>query len=113
MLSFFRHFKLYLTSSTERFSQNFKVVVVDGKDESEYSVKWQDFFRGHVVGEYGAGLLPLCLGCLVSESNLMGCSFGGRGRRGVEELLLFVLLELSLEAETLKQKHRVLSSMSY
>ncbi|GAB5570066.1 disintegrin and metalloproteinase domain-containing protein 17 isoform X1 [Prionailurus iriomotensis] len=46
-----RHFKLYLTSSTERFSQNFKVVVVDGKDESEYAVKWQDFFTGHVVGE--------------------------------------------------------------
>ncbi|XP_014647641.1 PREDICTED: disintegrin and metalloproteinase domain-containing protein 17 isoform X2 [Ceratotherium simum simum] len=46
-----RHFKLYLTSSTERFSQNFKVMVVDGKDESEYAVKWQDFFRGHVVGE--------------------------------------------------------------
>ncbi|KAB0398500.1 hypothetical protein E2I00_006527 [Balaenoptera physalus] len=51
MHSFFRHFKLYLTSSTERFSQNFKVVVVDGKDESEYPVKWQDFFSGHVVGE--------------------------------------------------------------
>ncbi|XP_066093358.1 disintegrin and metalloproteinase domain-containing protein 17 isoform X2 [Saccopteryx bilineata] len=46
-----RHFRLYLTSSTERFSQNFKVVVVDGKDESEFSVKWQDFFSGHVVGE--------------------------------------------------------------
>uniref|UniRef100_A0A2K6GV61 Disintegrin and metalloproteinase domain-containing protein 17 n=1 Tax=Propithecus coquereli TaxID=379532 RepID=A0A2K6GV61_PROCO len=46
-----RHFKLYLTSSTERFSQNFKVVVVDGKDESQYTVKWQDFFSGHVVGE--------------------------------------------------------------
>ncbi|EGW13806.1 Disintegrin and metalloproteinase domain-containing protein 17, partial [Cricetulus griseus] len=44
-----RHFKLYLTSSTERFSQNFRVVVVDGKEESEYSVKWQDFFSGHVV----------------------------------------------------------------
>lgn len=46
-----RHFKLYLTSSTERFSQNLRVVVVDGKEESEYSVKWQDFFSGHVVGE--------------------------------------------------------------
>ncbi|KAH0518532.1 Disintegrin and metalloproteinase domain-containing protein 17 [Microtus ochrogaster] len=46
-----RHFKLYLTSNTERFSQNFRVVVVDGKEESEYSVKWQDFFSGHVVGE--------------------------------------------------------------
>ena len=51
MHSFFRHFKLYLTSSTERFSKNFKVVVVDGKDEREYPVKWQDFFSGHVVGE--------------------------------------------------------------
>jgi disintegrin and metalloproteinase domain-containing protein 17 len=50
MHSFSRHFKLYLTSSTERFSQNFKVVVVDGKDEHEYAVKWQDFFSGHVVG---------------------------------------------------------------
>uniref|UniRef100_J3QNB3 A disintegrin and metallopeptidase domain 17 n=1 Tax=Mus musculus TaxID=10090 RepID=J3QNB3_MOUSE len=46
-----RHFKLYLTSSTERFSQNLRVVVVDGKEESEYSVKWQNFFSGHVVGE--------------------------------------------------------------
>lgn len=46
-----RHFKLYLTSSTERFAQNFRVVVVDGKEESEYSVKWQNFFSGHVVGE--------------------------------------------------------------
>lgn len=46
-----RHFKLYLTSRTERFAQNFKVVVVDGKDESEYAVNWRDFFRGHVVGE--------------------------------------------------------------
>ncbi|XP_066242038.1 disintegrin and metalloproteinase domain-containing protein 17 isoform X2 [Saccopteryx leptura] len=46
-----RYFRLYLISSTERFSQNFKVVVVDGKDESEFSVKWQDFFSGHVVGE--------------------------------------------------------------
>lgn len=64
MLSFFRHFKLYLTSSTERFSQNFKVVVVDGKDESEYSVKWQDFFRGHVVGEYGACLFAFVSGVL-------------------------------------------------
>lgn len=69
MHSFFRHFKLYLTSSTERFSQNFKVVVVDGKNESEYSVKWQDFFSGHVVGEYGA-CLPWCLGWEVSGSNL-------------------------------------------
>lgn len=52
-----RHFKLYLTSSTERFSQNLRVVVVDGKEESEYSVKWQDFFSGHVVGEC---MLALC-----------------------------------------------------
>ncbi|XP_028633604.1 disintegrin and metalloproteinase domain-containing protein 17 isoform X2 [Grammomys surdaster] len=52
-----RHFKLYLTSSTERFSQNLRVVVVDGKEESEYSVKWQDFFSGHVVGEPGSRVL--------------------------------------------------------
>lgn len=55
-----RHFKLYLTSSTERFSQNFKVVVVDGEVEHEHMVKWQDFFSGHVVGECAAWL-GLCL----------------------------------------------------
>ncbi|KAF6101873.1 ADAM metallopeptidase domain 17 [Phyllostomus discolor] len=52
-----RHFKLYLTSSTERFSRDFKVVVVDGKDESEHSVRWQDFFSGHVVGEPNSRVL--------------------------------------------------------
>lgn len=31
--------------------------MVDGKEESEYSVKWQDFFSGHVVGEC---VLALC-----------------------------------------------------
>lgn len=31
--------------------------MVDGKEESEYSVKWQDFFSGHVVGEC---MLALC-----------------------------------------------------
>ncbi|XP_027706127.1 disintegrin and metalloproteinase domain-containing protein 17 [Vombatus ursinus] len=52
-----RHFKVYLTSSAERFSQNFKVLVVDGKEEQEYPVKWQDFFTGHVVGEHNSRVL--------------------------------------------------------
>ncbi|XP_044519564.1 disintegrin and metalloproteinase domain-containing protein 17 [Gracilinanus agilis] len=52
-----RHFKIYLTSSAERFSRNFKVLVVDGKEEQEYPVKWQDFFSGHVVGEHNSRVL--------------------------------------------------------
>ncbi|XP_028906446.1 disintegrin and metalloproteinase domain-containing protein 17 [Ornithorhynchus anatinus] len=52
-----RHFKLYLTSNAERFSQNFKVLVVDGEKETEYPVKRQDFFTGHVVGEHDSRVL--------------------------------------------------------
>ncbi|KAJ1149943.1 hypothetical protein NDU88_002741 [Pleurodeles waltl] len=58
MLSFSalnRQFKLYLTSSTEHFSENLKATVVDGNgQESEYNVKWPDFFTGHVVGEHSS-----------------------------------------------------------
>nr|XP_048701426.1 disintegrin and metalloproteinase domain-containing protein 17 [Caretta caretta] len=47
-----RHFKLYLTSTAEHFSENFQALIVDGKGkEKEYHVQWQEFFTGHVVGE--------------------------------------------------------------
>uniref|UniRef100_A0A8D3CQE4 ADAM metallopeptidase domain 17a n=1 Tax=Scophthalmus maximus TaxID=52904 RepID=A0A8D3CQE4_SCOMX len=47
-----RHFKLYLTTNTELFTDNFKAVFVDkdGREEN-YDVQLQNYFTGHVVGE--------------------------------------------------------------
>lgn len=47
-----RHFKLYLTTNTDLFSDNVKVVFVDkhGK-EKNYDIQLQNYFTGHVVGE--------------------------------------------------------------
>lgn len=47
-----RHFKLYLTTNTDLFSNNFKAVFVDkhGK-EKDYDIQLQNYFTGHVVGE--------------------------------------------------------------
>lgn len=47
-----RNFKLYLTSNTELFTEDFKVVFVNenGKEE-DYDVQLQNYFTGHVVGE--------------------------------------------------------------
>nr|XP_046267975.1 disintegrin and metalloproteinase domain-containing protein 17a [Scatophagus argus] len=47
-----RHFKLYLTTNTGLFTDNFKAVFVDkhGKEE-HYDVQLQNYFTGHVVGE--------------------------------------------------------------
>uniref|UniRef100_A0A8C6SP60 ADAM metallopeptidase domain 17a n=1 Tax=Neogobius melanostomus TaxID=47308 RepID=A0A8C6SP60_9GOBI len=47
-----RNFKLYLTSNTELFTEDFKAVFVDknGKEE-DYDVQLQNYFTGHVVGE--------------------------------------------------------------
>lgn len=47
-----RNFKLYLTSNTGLFTEDFKVVFVDknGKEE-DYDVQLQNYFTGHVVGE--------------------------------------------------------------
>ncbi|KAK7904338.1 hypothetical protein WMY93_016945 [Mugilogobius chulae] len=47
-----RNFKLYLTSNTGLFTEDFKVVFVDknGK-EKDYDVQLQNYFTGHVVGE--------------------------------------------------------------
>ncbi|XP_049451536.1 disintegrin and metalloproteinase domain-containing protein 17a isoform X2 [Epinephelus fuscoguttatus] len=47
-----RHFKLYLTTNTDLFTDNFKAVFVDkhGKEEN-YDVHLQNYFTGHVVGE--------------------------------------------------------------
>ncbi|XP_061551801.1 disintegrin and metalloproteinase domain-containing protein 17a isoform X2 [Phycodurus eques] len=47
-----RHFKLYLTTNTELFTDNFQAVFVDklGREEN-YDVQLQNYFTGHVVGE--------------------------------------------------------------
>ncbi|XP_056283325.1 disintegrin and metalloproteinase domain-containing protein 17a isoform X2 [Pseudoliparis swirei] len=47
-----RHFKLYLTTNTNLFTEHFKAVFVDkhGKEEN-YNVNLQNYFTGHVVGE--------------------------------------------------------------
>uniref|UniRef100_A0A8C3AFP8 ADAM metallopeptidase domain 17a n=1 Tax=Cyclopterus lumpus TaxID=8103 RepID=A0A8C3AFP8_CYCLU len=44
-----RHFKLYLTTNTNLFTENFKAVFVDkhGKEEN-YNVNLQNYFTGHV-----------------------------------------------------------------
>ncbi|XP_068582425.1 disintegrin and metalloproteinase domain-containing protein 17a isoform X2 [Cebidichthys violaceus] len=47
-----RHFKLYLTTNTGLFTDNFKAVFVDRHgSEENYNVNLQNFFTGHVVGE--------------------------------------------------------------
>ncbi|XP_024285577.1 disintegrin and metalloproteinase domain-containing protein 17a isoform X1 [Oncorhynchus tshawytscha] len=47
-----RHFKLYLTTNTDLFTEDFKAVFVDqqGKEHS-YDVQLQNYFTGHLVGE--------------------------------------------------------------
>uniref|UniRef100_A0A674F1W5 ADAM metallopeptidase domain 17 n=1 Tax=Salmo trutta TaxID=8032 RepID=A0A674F1W5_SALTR len=47
-----RHFKLYLTTNTDLFTEDFKAVFVDkqGK-EDRYDVQLQNYFTGHLVGE--------------------------------------------------------------
>ncbi|XP_026106641.1 disintegrin and metalloproteinase domain-containing protein 17-like [Carassius auratus] len=47
-----RHFKLYLTTNTELFSENFKAVFLDknGK-EHQYDIQLQNYYKGHLVGE--------------------------------------------------------------
>lgn len=48
-----RNFKLYLTTNTDLFTDNFKAVFVDkhGK-EKNFDVQLQNYFTGHVVGEW-------------------------------------------------------------
>ncbi|XP_070835227.1 disintegrin and metalloproteinase domain-containing protein 17a isoform X3 [Chaetodon trifascialis] len=47
-----RHFKLYLTTNTGLFTDNFKAVFVDEHgNEENYDVQLQNYFTGHVVGE--------------------------------------------------------------
>uniref|UniRef100_UPI003AACBB23 disintegrin and metalloproteinase domain-containing protein 17-like n=1 Tax=Centroberyx gerrardi TaxID=166262 RepID=UPI003AACBB23 len=47
-----RHFKLYLTTNTDLFTENFKAVFVDKQGtEENYDVQLQNYFTGHVVGE--------------------------------------------------------------
>lgn len=52
VFSFFRQFKLYLTTNTDLFTDNFKAVFVDqhGKEDN-YNVNLQNYFTGHVVGK--------------------------------------------------------------
>ncbi|KAK2891823.1 disintegrin and metalloproteinase domain-containing protein 17a [Channa argus] len=47
-----RNFKLYLTTNTDLFTDNFRAVFVDklGR-EKNYDVQLQNYFKGHVVGE--------------------------------------------------------------
>ncbi|MCI4389515.1 hypothetical protein PGIGA_G00099010 [Pangasianodon gigas] len=47
-----RHFRLYLTSNTELFTEDFSAVVVekDGTHQN-FEVHRQNFFTGHVIGE--------------------------------------------------------------
>ncbi|KAJ4939565.1 hypothetical protein JOQ06_029010 [Pogonophryne albipinna] len=47
-----RNFKLYLTTNTHLFTEDFKAVFVDehGREE-KYDVHLQNYFTGHVVGE--------------------------------------------------------------
>lgn len=47
-----RHFKLYLTTNTGLFTDNFRAVFVDKHGrETNYDVQLQNYFTGHVVGE--------------------------------------------------------------
>ncbi|XP_034715085.1 disintegrin and metalloproteinase domain-containing protein 17a isoform X1 [Etheostoma cragini] len=47
-----RNFKLYLTTNTDLFTENFKAVFVDKHgSEEKYNVHFQNYFTGHVVGE--------------------------------------------------------------
>ncbi|XP_053701531.1 disintegrin and metalloproteinase domain-containing protein 17a isoform X2 [Synchiropus splendidus] len=47
-----RNFKLYLTTNTKLFTENFKAVFLDkhGQEES-YDVPLQNYFTGHLIGE--------------------------------------------------------------
>jgi disintegrin and metalloproteinase domain-containing protein 17 len=50
-LSTVRNFKLYLTTNTDLFTENFKAVFVDEQGlEEKYDVQLQNYFTGHVVG---------------------------------------------------------------
>uniref|UniRef100_A0A3B5KWR1 Uncharacterized protein n=1 Tax=Xiphophorus couchianus TaxID=32473 RepID=A0A3B5KWR1_9TELE len=47
-----RNFKLYLTTNTDLFTDDFKAVFVDKNgEEQKYNVSLQNYFIGHVVGE--------------------------------------------------------------
>ncbi|XP_007561196.1 disintegrin and metalloproteinase domain-containing protein 17a isoform X3 [Poecilia formosa] len=47
-----RNFKLYLTTNTALFTDDFKAVIVDKNgEEQKYDVSLQNYFTGHVVGE--------------------------------------------------------------
>lgn len=49
----FRHFRLYLTTNTELFTDDFKAVVMGESGMEELiEVPRQNFFTGHVIGKY-------------------------------------------------------------
>lgn len=71
---FYRHFKLYLTSTAEHFSKNFKALIVDGEGkEKEHHVKWEEFFTGHVVGEYEIAYVCCWRQCQTAVSGIGLC----------------------------------------
>ncbi|KAM7403125.1 hypothetical protein PAMA_003848 [Pampus argenteus] len=47
-----RHFKLYLTTNTDLFTEKFQAVFVDKNgNEANFDVQLQNYFTGHVIGE--------------------------------------------------------------
>lgn len=46
-----RHFRLYLRTNEELFSDGFKAVVVEHGEEREYHVDRNNYYTGHVIGE--------------------------------------------------------------
>uniref|UniRef100_A0A3P9A0T2 ADAM metallopeptidase domain 17b n=1 Tax=Esox lucius TaxID=8010 RepID=A0A3P9A0T2_ESOLU len=47
-----RHFKLYLTTNTNLFTEDFKAVFVDEQGKEDlYDIQLQNYFIGHLVGE--------------------------------------------------------------
>uniref|UniRef100_A0A4W4F9X9 ADAM metallopeptidase domain 17b n=1 Tax=Electrophorus electricus TaxID=8005 RepID=A0A4W4F9X9_ELEEL len=47
-----RHFRLYLATNTELFTDDFSAVVMGvGRTQEAYEVQRQNFFTGHVIGE--------------------------------------------------------------
>nr|XP_057928055.1 disintegrin and metalloproteinase domain-containing protein 17 isoform X1 [Doryrhamphus excisus] len=46
-----RHFRLYLRTNEQIFTEDFRAVVVDSDGEHDYHVNRHHFFTGHVIGE--------------------------------------------------------------
>ncbi|CAL1585754.1 unnamed protein product [Knipowitschia caucasica] len=46
-----RHFRLYLRTNQELFTDNFRAVVVEGGVQQDYPVNRENYYTGHVIGE--------------------------------------------------------------